>query len=65
MGVKDYDVFGRIRFCKEEQFTHLCMVIEAASARDALEKAKKFLMMYIGRIVRNMFSMMKIKIERN
>lgn len=41
MGAKDYDVFGKIRFCKEEQFTHLCLTMEAFSANDALEKAKK------------------------
>lgn len=41
MGVKEYDVFGRVRFGKEEQFTHLCLVIEAFSVSDALGKAKK------------------------
>lgn len=41
MGVKEYDVFGKIKFGKEEQFTHLCLVIEAFSDRDALEKAKR------------------------
>ena len=41
MGVKEYDVFGRIRFGKEEQFTHVRLTIEAFSNEDALEKAKK------------------------
>lgn len=41
MEVKEYEVFGRIRFGKEEQFTHLCLVIEAHSSDDAKEKAKK------------------------
>lgn len=41
MGVKDYKVFGRVRFGKEEQFTHLFLIIEAFSESDALDKAKK------------------------
>lgn len=41
MGVKDYEVFGRVRFGKEEQFTHLRLIIEAFSESDALEKVKK------------------------
>lgn len=41
MDVKEYDILGRIRFEKEEQFTHLCLTIEAFSNQDALEKAKK------------------------
>ena len=41
MGVKEYEVFGRIRFGKEEQFTHLCLIIEAYSSDDAKEKAEK------------------------
>lgn len=41
MGVKEYEVFGRIRFGKEEQFTHLCLIIEAFSSDDAKEKAEK------------------------
>ena len=41
MGVKEYEVFGRIRFGKEEQFTHLCLIIEAYSSDDATETAKK------------------------
>ena len=40
MGVKEYEVFGRIRFGKEEQFTHLCLIIEAYSSDDAKEKAE-------------------------
>ena len=40
MEVKEYEIFGKVRFGKEEQFTHLCMIIEATSTSDALEKAK-------------------------
>lgn len=40
MGVKEYDVFGKVKFGKEEQYTHLCLVIEAFSNKDAMEKAK-------------------------
>lgn len=41
MELKEYKVFGRIRFGKEEQSTHLCLIIEACSSDDAREKAKK------------------------
>lgn len=41
MGIKDYEVFGRVRFGKEEQFTHLRLIIEAFSENDASEKARK------------------------
>lgn len=40
MGVLDFDVYGKYKFGKEEQFTHLCLVIEAVSKSDALAKAK-------------------------
>lgn len=40
MGVKEYDVFGKIKFGKEEQYTHLCLAIEAFSDKDAMKKAK-------------------------
>lgn len=41
MGVKDYRVFGKIRFEKEQQFTHLQLIIEATNGTDAMEKANK------------------------
>ncbi|WP_455618855.1 hypothetical protein [Eisenbergiella sp.] len=40
MGVSDFDVYGKYKFGKEEQFTHFCLVIEAFSTSDAMEKAK-------------------------
>lgn len=49
MGVKEYEVFGRIRFGKEEQFTHLCLIIEAYSSDDAKEKAEKICLRPRGR----------------
>lgn len=41
MGVSDFDVYGRYKFGEEEQFTHLCLVIEAYSERDAMDKARR------------------------
>lgn len=41
MGGSEFDVYGKYKFGKEEQFTHYCLVIEAASKSDALDKAKK------------------------
>lgn len=41
MGITEFDVYGKMKFEKEEQFTHLCLVIEASSVSEALSKAKK------------------------
>lgn len=41
MGVKDYRVFGKIRFEKEQQLTYLQLIIEATNGADAMEKANK------------------------
>lgn len=36
----DYDVYGKFRYKTEEQCTHLCIVIEAYSEDDAMNKAR-------------------------
>lgn len=41
MGVSDFDVYGKYKFDKEEQYTHFCLVIEAFSEIDALDKARR------------------------
>lgn len=41
MGVTDFDVYGKYKFGKEEQNTHFCLVIEALSENDAMDKARK------------------------
>lgn len=40
MGVQEFDVYGKYKFGKEEQFTHFCLVIEAFSESDAMDKAR-------------------------
>lgn len=41
MGVSDFDVYGKYKFGKEEQYTHFRLVIEAFSKRDAMDKARR------------------------
>lgn len=41
MGVSDFDVYGKYKFGKEEQYTHFSLVIEAFSERDAMDKARR------------------------
>lgn len=41
MGVLDFDVYGKYKFGKEEQYTHFRLVIEAFSERDAMNKARR------------------------
>lgn len=36
----DFDVYGRYKFATEEQCTHICLVGEVYSERDAMNKAR-------------------------
>lgn len=40
MDIIDFDVYGKYKFETEEQCSHFCLVLEAYSEREAMNKAR-------------------------